>query len=493
MQYRIYPSIGIARLGKSAESFIGPEVSGSSGTEFNGMGLEVPVTEYKTGDTGDPNTSFLVKRQAARFRIYQFDLPGDPGRPAELPAGAKVEWRVKLVNKKDAVQRPASPPASPTPITVISGREDRVIDSGWQRISTTDATPLELAGKYLNRPVALGSLTFDPAGNLLVIGASGNSRTYENAPIGLDFYNNPGWHDDVCDGPVTAKIIFDDHTEATVEPAWVVVAPPDFAPAVQGVVTLYDTILQAAISAKLVSLPAQPSFTEHILPTIRRARGLQWVHNDVTWPGISSNFAQLSNTSNTPATVTRRENAVKGARRVEQAFTHSDYTFRLRDWQEDYLEKYRTGDFIADFGTATLPDPHAAQTLTRVVLESAVGEGFFPGIEAGIILTDTSIYTTPFEFRIDHNKLNAGDLTALMALPWQADFLKCGAGWWPSQRPNHVPGAGRPDWDRGIRAHDGINRHQDLVNRVMKLGVVTRRPDVGNQEVQEESRRDPGV
>jgi hypothetical protein len=31
------------------------------------------------------------------------------------------------------------------------------------------------------------------------------------------------------------------------------------------------------------------------------------------------------------------------------------------------------------------------------------------------------------------------------------------------------------------------------VNRVMKLGVITKRPDAGGQEVQEESLRDPAV
>jgi hypothetical protein len=486
MQYRIYPTIGIARVGNSDEFYIGPEVPGSVGTELDSTGMEVPVTEYKTGDTGNAATSFQMKRQAARFRLYQFDLPGDPGRPAALPVDARIEWSVRLVNKKDAVQRPPDPPAAPTPITIVSGREDRVIDSGVERISTADVAPRVLAGQYLGRDVPLGALRFDPSGNLLVLGGTGSSRTFENASIGADFYNNPGWHDDVSDGPVTAKIVFADGTEAIAEPSWVVVGPPDFAPAVQGVVTLYDTMLQAAITSGLVSLPTEPSFTEHILPLIERARGLQWVHADVAWPAISSNFRQLSDSSSDASVITRRTNAVRGVLRVEQAFSHSDYTFRLRAWQRTYLEKFRTGQFVPDFETAAIPDPFAPSTLNRVVLEGAVGEGFFPGIEAGIILTDTAIYSTPFEYRIDHNRFNAGDLTALMALPWQADFLKCRLGWWPSQRPNQVPGppSSRPDWDRGIKGH------QDLVDRVMMLGVVTRR-SAGPPEVQEESRRDP--
>jgi hypothetical protein len=362
-----------------------------------------------------------------------------------------------------------------------------VIDSGVLQLSSSDVTPKPLAGTYRGHAVSLGELRIDPHGNLLVFGGAGVSRTFENAPIGDDFYNNPGWHDDVADGPVTATIRFADGTVAQAHPAWVIVAPPDFAPAVQGVVTLYDTIVQAAVSANAITLPVQPSFTQHILPLIERARGLRWVHDDVTWPAISSNFAQLSSTASTPAVAARRSNAVRGVTRVEAAFSHPDYTFRLRPWQKDFLEKYKAGNFVADFGSAPPPDPAAPATLTRVVLEGGVGEGFFPGIEAGIILTKASIYARPFEFRIDHTQLNAGDLTALMALPWQADFLKCASGWWPSQRPNKIPSAAtpRPEWDRGITTH------QSLVDHVMQLGVVTRRADQGGQEVQEESRRDP--
>ena len=73
MQYRIYPPIGIARVGNSeTEFFIAAEVPESAGTELQANGSETPVTEYKIGNTGNPATSFQVKRQAARFRLYEF-------------------------------------------------------------------------------------------------------------------------------------------------------------------------------------------------------------------------------------------------------------------------------------------------------------------------------------------------------------------------------------------------------------------------------------
>jgi len=131
MLYRIYPPMGIARVGNSVtEFFIAPEAPGGPGTELQADGTETPVVEYKTGNTGDQATSFQVKRQAVRFRLYEFDDAGGLGRRAVLPAGATVEWAVRLVNKKDAVQRPSEPPPSPPAgITVQPGRENRIIDS----------------------------------------------------------------------------------------------------------------------------------------------------------------------------------------------------------------------------------------------------------------------------------------------------------------------------------------------------------------------------
>src|SRR5712671_1391611 len=103
MIYAIYPPIGIARVGNSpGEFFIGAETPDSPGMELLGDGSEQPVTRRK--DAG-----FRMKRQAARFRIFEFDDAGGEGRPAQLPAGASVRWSVTLANKKDAVKRDPDP------------------------------------------------------------------------------------------------------------------------------------------------------------------------------------------------------------------------------------------------------------------------------------------------------------------------------------------------------------------------------------------------
>src|SRR5687768_5823760 len=100
MEYRIYPPIGVARVGNSLTSFyIGPEIPGHPGYEQSGQGTETVVKQYKVDEDE-------IKRQAARFRLFEVPDGAKAPRPAQLPAGATVEWTVHLVNKKGGVSRP---------------------------------------------------------------------------------------------------------------------------------------------------------------------------------------------------------------------------------------------------------------------------------------------------------------------------------------------------------------------------------------------------
>src|SRR3954451_1277751 len=80
----VAPSIGIARVGNSPESFfIGPEAPGC-----------IPDPEG-----GFKDSRGRVKRQAARFRVYGIDAQGHV--LGEITAGtAEIEWTVQLVNRK---------------------------------------------------------------------------------------------------------------------------------------------------------------------------------------------------------------------------------------------------------------------------------------------------------------------------------------------------------------------------------------------------------
>jgi hypothetical protein len=164
--------------------------------------------------------------------------------------------------------------------------------------------------------------------------------------------------------------------------------------------------------------------------------------------------------------------------------------YRLTRLQKFVLAEWAAGRFTSDW--AGMPQPAANVTaagMTAAALQATVGQGFFPGIEAGIITTDPTIYSQPFDFRLDHATVRPGDLTALMALPWQADFWDCRGGWWPSQRPDQVltsaGSAARRAWARGA---DGYLK---MVHNFPKLAFITAQKDPAGNVVLAEDQRSP--
>lgn len=87
VDFRIYPSIGIARVGNSPEEyFFGPEVPGphpeDPGNFRDGQGR--------------------IKRQAARFRVYGFNREGEVVREVTDDVDTEIRWTVQVANKKSA-------------------------------------------------------------------------------------------------------------------------------------------------------------------------------------------------------------------------------------------------------------------------------------------------------------------------------------------------------------------------------------------------------
>ena len=453
MPYAIYPPIGFARLGNSpTEFFIGREDLDAVGVELAADGTEQPVTRFK-------DANFRVKRQGARFRIFDIANPATPVE-AQLPPGSVVQWTVALANRKDAVKRPGAPPAAPVPVIDDPARANRVI-SASASIAGSSAAPAPIDGTYRGTAVRLGDILTDAGQQLIVLGGTGRSGTLSvpPAPIGGSFYDNPDWFDDVSDGTVTATVSVPGKAPEVAKGAWVIVAPPDFAPPANGVVTLFDVIRQVAIDQGWLAAPRPPFFDTDIRPMIAHASSLQYVDGDAAWPQISQDWVALSNPAGDRQLKLKTATLV---REVENAL----HDFELRAWQSDALDAWINGAFTP--GAA--PNRGLCDVLTRAALDGTVGQGFFPGIEAGINMTDPARYEgTAFEFRLSQTASRSGDLTALMALPWQADFLKCSSNWWPAQRPDRVltgDGTKKP-WLRPMVSHQG------LVDSAMKLGVMT--------------------
>ena len=65
--------------------------------------------------------------------------------------------------------------------------------------------------------------------------------------------------------------------EIVCDAAWVVTAPPAYAPDVTGVVTMYDLIYDT-LAGTVFPSPGKPSFTRDILPIFQRLANLQWVN-----------------------------------------------------------------------------------------------------------------------------------------------------------------------------------------------------------------------
>jgi len=277
--YKIHPAIGIARVGNSPdEFFVGPERVG-------------PVPEPAGGFK---DAECRVKRQAARFRIFAHH---DDGSTQEVTdAEAQITWTVHLVNAKAAHPgRGNSEPAAD--LTIDPGA--RTLSGPGQR-QELDTGVIRFSG-HPPVTVPLGEVRTDDANHLLVLGGHGSADSPAGNLIG-SFWGNPGWYDDVSDGPVSATVrLRADGSTPAVLGAWVLVTPPKFAPHQDSVTTLYDRVLQRMVDLGLVPAPTTTSYTRDIHPILQRARDTRWVEaSSGRTPGPTRSRASRSSTRSSP-------------------------------------------------------------------------------------------------------------------------------------------------------------------------------------------------
>ena len=87
-----------------------------------------------------------------------------------------------------------------------------------------------------------------------------------------NYANNDHWYDDTSDGPVTATVKLKSGENVLVkDSAWIIVAPPKFAPYHHPIITLYDAMRQVAIEQKWLATSDKVSFTQDIYPILLRA------------------------------------------------------------------------------------------------------------------------------------------------------------------------------------------------------------------------------
>lgn len=460
-EVRIYPAIGISRVGGSAEWFLAPEVPGLP-PEPNG--------EYKHGGSFKDGDRKL-KKQVQRFRVYGFD---DLGRViGELKDGdAKVEWRVRLANTKAAwygfnnpldngERAPGLPGKKRNQFLVDNQQRENmlVIDGGLKTISGASVNSqggtrdYAFQGRFWEKvDVGLGELRTDKAGRLLVLPPDGKSMSPNNAPIS-SFADNDEWHDDWCDGPVNATVTLADGRTLEAEPSWVACVGPNFAPEIPPITTMYDVVEDLNVRMQWTEKPkGKLSFRKHIYPTIRRVAQMEWLTDaanlrqawldvgDFTSPVFVDRLAVPG-----PENKAFRESVFKLFRdphnnspeaykeeRLKIPYMMGDGVnydgsplqwFQFPELQYWYLEQWRDGNFVNDLHDKVadditdidqLPVQDQPAALTEAALEPLSGGAFHPGVELTYYLRHANMYAKNFDAKKEPFRLQHGDRESLV-------------------------------------------------------------------------------
>jgi hypothetical protein len=483
----IHPAIGITRVGNSAVDFyIGPQLIDPPPR---------PVGFYRDA-TG------ALKREAAQFRIYGYNAVGEA--VGELTSDqADIVWTAHVANRKAAWYQwriamdipEAADTVLPRRNVKVTARDTLVIDPGPQSISGRDATPVTCVGQFTGVPVKLGELRTDAGGHLLFLGGHGVSASPTGAPIFIEgddnsFINADGWYDDTCDGPISATVTIEKRA-IPVESAWVVSAPPNYAPQLKAERTLYDVLFDLFVQAGWMQPPATISFARDVHPILQRLSGLQWVNQ-----GFATQFGHNGRFDFEDLTLIERLSMLPRAgaydanaelrRQVFNSFRPPEpsdgnqlpwpwlygdamevpagksprQNATISQTQYDILQRWTNGDFVADgecepppARIEDVPLEEQPAMLDRAALEFCLADAFHPGCELTWPMRHQTMYRAPFRIRMrrpdetepDYGAtLNQaqilsrrgplyaqgpGDVSRWMGLPWQADTAFCRSGY----------------------------------------------------------------
>ncbi|NEQ66282.1 MAG: hypothetical protein F6K21_12405 [Symploca sp. SIO2D2] len=302
--FKIFPPIGIARVGNSEQFYLAPEEPGGLPIplKLDGDAVQLPIVEEesekfrehhfreRSGD-GENKINGKMCRQGVRFRIYYYKDATDT-KPQEVIPGASINtgngkkkvaqitWKVWVANKKASWyefrakdgEDGYSPnhPLRNSDITGDERKQNLILNPGEKEIiaeqGATNDTKKELSftnsieALYPQPPEVdftvnqkkietLGEICLDKEGRLVFVGGYGRSGSINQNPQITNYANNDGWFDDTSDGTVSAEICFESNSKEDIPlyPAWVLVAPPSYVPQIRNLVTLYDVMFDVAV------------------------------------------------------------------------------------------------------------------------------------------------------------------------------------------------------------------------------------------------------
>ena len=461
-RYAIGPSIGIARVGNSPDSFyLAPDRINGLPIECDqhGNSLQKPTTKFK-------DAHGLVRRQAALFRIFAIE-EDQPDREITVndPEVKSISWTVHLANKKACwynfselegnllygpknsyeerrvERRNEGHKGSRRDLIIDPG--PRTLDAPLKRIAFSKNTvpkgymhaSFPEKPTYGKRITTLGEMLTDKDGRLLVLGCFGYSGGDETI---TDFGGADSWYDDISDCPVYCTIEWKTGKKST-EFAWCIVGSPKFVPEIANVVTLDDTMYDVAVrhfnyapriySKRKFNSRYIANFETDIRPILERPAPYRWVANVPSMNSLSP--PPFNARDNSPATAKVRaayfklfrkpspENKIdpasqtlfspgsfplmplnSGSNSVSNDKNLIDKFLTLTETQYFLLNQWAKGKF----STAD-PSPQGTVTaLSRASLGNCVGGPFCPGIEVTWSTRNQNIYKSAFAIR--HRYLN---------------------------------------------------------------------------------------
>ncbi|KIJ40737.1 hypothetical protein M422DRAFT_32162 [Sphaerobolus stellatus SS14] len=522
---RIYPPIGIARVGNSKDGwFYGPEIPG----------------RFDMPDGGFKDALGAVKRQAARFRVYAFDKEGQVLHEVDASSGFDLNWSVQVANKKaswytfmgrtqeGAFQLGYTTLRNPLvqPDLHPDKRDKLIVDSGIQRTSGKNAPPVELSGNFFGSktqatPVYLGEARTDEAGRLVVLAGRGYSRSIVDPdkpyPLILTDFDSSDWIDDTCDGWVDVEVFHPAIGTRGLKPqskARVIGTTPKFANGIYAPTTLFDVMEDIYEQVKRTKSGydiGEVEWYRDVWPLLQRPALLSWVNGQADGghgPNGPGNFfdpkwqAALSIKSEDNDAIRKgilgRMRLPENNEKYKQARAGQAYPYfmpwlsgdggrttagdqstftSITELQYDRLVKWSNGKFTKDeksnhltpacFNDIPLRDQPAA--LTRAALDATIGAPLFPGIEMSwnAELAETYDLNQPFNGGLNlaiNQTVKSGDLTKFLSLPWQSDFYMCRSYWWPSARPDAI--VREKDYERVAKSVKPSDIAKQLTTRV---------------------------
>jgi len=485
--YQIHPKVGVARLGNSRDEFyIGPERTGGLPIECDGNGNVVMEGGRPQHVRRFKDAAGAIKRQAARFKIFEHSDSG--AREVTLgQSGIKaIQWTVHIANKKpiwynfaellgDLEFGPSNSyenqhiPLNNGSVTDPDARRQLIIDPGPRSVGKPGErqsfSRYNVPPDYKNasfpptglQPAidSLGEILMDSEGRLLALGGFGNSAG--TTPIS-SFAGADGWWDDISDGFVLATLEMTDGSKIDLEPAWLLVGSPKYAPELVNIVTLDDTMFDIAVRFLKFNqqmcdsgkYPAkfpdgghydpfagfnpdyQPNFQRDIDPIIRRPESYRWVAQTPSMiefsrppfntadaseanranreryfsffrvPVPPESYRFINEVKNGPNTLFSEEGAPlmplnSGDNSVTSQLIYKFLT--LTPTQYFVLHQWALGKFTTGAAAETPGDVIA---LDRQVIGNCVGGPFSPGIETTWIVRVPQVYSKPFTIKMAH-------------------------------------------------------------------------------------------